>query len=62
MPKNIDKVETVKVDYTCDSCSEGKMRPTGMALTSYPMQYPHKCEKCEHEATYDVNYPYIDFV
>lgn len=61
MPENIKPATVVKKDYTCDACGEGQMRPTGMALTSHPVQYPHVCNKCGTQQTFYVNYPYIDF-
>lgn len=51
----------VKKDYTCDLCGKGQMRPTGMALTSHPVQYPHVCNNCDNKDNFYVNYPYIDF-
>lgn len=35
----------------CDVCG-GHMISTGVCLTSYPAQYPYKCEKCGHPETY----------
>lgn len=53
------KVVTYEYDMRCDKCEEGFMRPTGAALMSYPIQYPHKCNKCGYETNYYVTYPDI---
>ena len=52
-------VQTVCVDYVCDSCGEGHMRPTGLTLTSHPPQYPHLCDKCAASAVFTVIYPQL---
>lgn len=56
-------VKTVKVDYKCDVCKEGYLRPTGTCFTSNPPQYPHKCNnpKCDAGNTFNFTYPYIDY-
>ena len=37
------------------------MQFTGMALTTYPMQYPHVCPKCENRTTKNDIYPKIRY-
>lgn len=38
----------IGVDYTCDICMKGKMRPHGSAvLMSDPPQFPHQCDNPE---------------
>lgn len=44
----------------CDKCGT-EMEFTGMALTSYPMQYPHMCPKCDYRETRHVVYPTIRY-
>lgn len=44
----------------CDKCGT-EMEFTGMALTSYPMQYPHMCPKCDYRETHHVVYPTIRY-
>jgi hypothetical protein len=59
------KVDTVKVDFKCPKCLKGFLRPTGTVLTSYPPQYPHRCNNadCDYQQTFsDKTYPYIDHV
>ena len=53
-------VKTVLVKMLCQ-CG-GEMKPTGTCLTSYPPQYPHVCNKCGTNATYNVSYPEIRYV
>ena len=43
------KVNTYEIDYKCDVCGEGYMRPTGEVLLAFPTQYPHRCNKCGTE-------------
>lgn len=60
------EVKTIQVDYTCDKCGIGKMRPSGNVLTTYPPQYPHFCNnpiKCDGSNTFTgITYPYVDYV
>jgi hypothetical protein len=58
------RVHTVKVDYRCPKCGNGFLRPTGRVLTSYPPQYPHKCNnpECDYGETFmDKTYPFINY-
>ena len=50
----------IKTEMICDKCG-GTMIPTGMCLMSNPPKYPHKCDKCGFEETYNVSYPNIEF-
>lgn len=57
-----EKVTPVRVDYVCDECKIGRMRPTGEILTSFPSQHPHRCnnEECGAEKTFtSISYPHI---
>lgn len=52
------EVRTFVVNYKCDTCKEGYMFPTGIALMSNPAQYPHKCNFCGIEKTFrGIKYP-----
>lgn len=51
-------VEVVSVDYTCDRCITGHMRPNGVSTHS-PVTYPHVCTSCGHRASLDKRYPDI---
>lgn len=52
------EIKVIGVDYVCDKCGIGKMRPTGICLDSNPPQYPHECENCGHVINmWNVTYP-----
>lgn len=51
MEKKIE-VKTYQIDYICDTCNEGKMRPTGISFPTNPPQYPHVCDKCGAAQTF----------
>lgn len=51
-------VSTYVVDYTCDDCGKGKMRPEPFVHTSMPPQYPHTCNICGNRKTFYKSYPY----
>lgn len=55
------KADCIAVDYVCDKCNEGRMRPNGNVLqTDYP-QYEHTCNKCGDKKHYGCKYPYPTF-
>lgn len=39
-------VETYEIDFRCDVCGNGYYRPTGEIITTFPAQFPHKCNFC----------------
>ena len=57
------EVKPIKVDYKCPKCDNGYLRTYGTVLTSYPPQYPHKCNnlKCDYVQNFSITYPYIDY-
>ena len=58
-------VKTVQVDYKCPKCNNGYLRPTGIVYSTYPAQFPHRCnnKNCDYGETFtDKQYPYMDFV
>jgi len=58
------EVKTIQVDFKCPKCISGFLRPTGMVLSTYPPQYPHKCNNpnCDyHERFMEVSYPYTTY-
>lgn len=59
------EVKTIQVDFKCPKCNNGYLRPTGAVLSSYPPQYPHKCNNPDYCDYYDtfmgVSYPYITY-
>jgi hypothetical protein len=50
-------LRAIKLDYRCDKCGVGHYRSTGVTLTSYPAQYPHRCDKCDGHKTFLCIYP-----
>lgn len=61
MPEIEKEVKQVLVEYFCDLCHTGKMKPTGVALLTYPAQYPHVCDnpECEERDRFGKTYPYL---
>lgn len=60
MPETEQKIEQFELDYICDKCGVGKMRRTGITLTSDPPQFPHICDnkECGEKKTFtDIYYP-----
>ena len=57
MAEKITPVEMVEIDYICDKCGEGEMRPSRFMLASDPPRCPHACTKCGHEQTFLTKYP-----
>lgn len=55
-------VKVIQVNYHCDECPDGSMLPTGITLTSYPPQYPHKCTNCGATKTFNTIYPYLEYI
>ena len=65
MAETHQPVQAVSIDYTCDHCSEGVMRPTPdkpWMLMSDPSQFPHQCTHCGIEVNLSVRYPTYGFV
>ena len=59
MAEKRTQVKVYRVRMICDRCKQGEMVPTGMAFTSLPAQFEHKCNCCGHRTTYNVTYPTI---
>ena len=52
------KLKEVKIiEYICDHCHAGKMKPTNITLTSMPPKYEHACPYCNSKANLDHTYP-----
>lgn len=55
-------VRTYGVDYICDMCNKGRMRPhNSTALMSNPPKFPHQCNNPECKAIINLSdrYPTI---
>ena len=57
MPEQEWEVQTIKVQYVCDSCGNGHMVPTGLCLNSFPPKYPHTCNNCDQKQMFSERYP-----
>ena len=56
------EVMTFEVDYQCPKCKNGRLRPTGQTLLTYPAKFPHACNSCEYIETFTgKSYPYLDY-
>jgi len=61
MSEHVTEMTAHRVNYVCDSCGEGFMRPTNAVLMSDPPQYPHRCSSCDTPKTFRVLYPRIEY-
>ena len=59
-----ERLYPMTVAYKCDACEDGEMIhiSTGMLTSSYPAQYPHKCNKCEHQSNFHECYPKVKYM
>lgn len=57
MPIEEHQITTHELDYRCDSCGKGNLRPTGVMLLSDPPKWPHACTECGAQQTFDTKYP-----
>ena len=63
MPEIEYPVKAHEIDYTCDECGEGLMRPTGASLMTSPPYYPHVCTVCRKVENFrDTRYPYTVYL
>ena len=54
-------VETLRMEYVCDECGVGMMKPTGGMLMTYPPKYPHICISCSYVQNFKQTYPVIRY-
>ncbi len=60
MPEQEFDVKPIGIEYICDECGKGIMRPHGnFVLTSNPIQHPHKCHEWGHTDNFTKKYPDI---
>ena len=52
------EIKKYKVEYWCDKCGEGLVRPTGAVIDTNPPIYPHRCSKCGEDYCFAKTYPY----
>ncbi len=51
------KVDQYSVDWICDKCKEGFMRPYATIIKTKTDLIRHKCNKCIHTQSFPVVYP-----
>lgn len=57
-----DTRRQVRVFQTRKMCEcGGEYLPENIVLTTYPVQYPHKCNKCGKREVLDARYPKIEY-
>ena len=58
------KTETYVVEYLCDECHEGHMRPTGKMNLGIVNNFPHVCDNsiCRATQNFESKYPYTEHV
>lgn len=61
MPREQRPLRPIWVDYRCDACDTGHMRPTDVMLMSSPPQFPHRCDACDAPGTFTEKYPTIKY-
>jgi hypothetical protein len=53
------EVKTFVIQYICDTCNTGVMKPQELMLTVHPPLYCHKCDNCEATKNFDEKYPRV---
>jgi len=63
MAERSREVRTKQVEYWCDECGRGVMRPMGVMLVqlSNPPRYEHRCPLCGAVANLSRQYPSIEY-
>lgn len=61
MPQTEFSVVMVRIDFICDACGNGHMRPTGIMLASDLPKWTHACNSCGSIGTFDNTYPNIGY-
>lgn len=61
MAETFTPVLPVQVDYICDACGKGSLKPTGEVKTSNPPWYVHQCKSCLQYSSHRNQYPYIKY-
>lgn len=52
------EVKTYLIDFKCEACGSGFMRPTGEVKSADPILFPHICNACNVEqALFSKVYP-----
>jgi hypothetical protein len=59
MPEEKKPLKSFSIDYICDVCGKGHMRPTGVVYERMPPLFVHECDKCGQGMNLDHHYPYV---
>lgn len=61
MPEREFQIENYGVEYVCDACNSGTMRPKldCHALLTSPLRFTHQCGECGAEQDLTDRYPTI---
>ena len=51
----------IQIDYHCDECEHGLMRPVGHMLMTDPPQFEHKCTECGYLMVFNERYPTVRY-
>jgi hypothetical protein len=51
----------IQIDFRCNACGIGFMRPQGNILMSNPPLFSHACNHCGEEETFQEKYPTVRF-
>jgi len=53
----------IEVDYICDTCKKGRMRPpkNGTTQNTNPPKFQHECLNCKESVFFHVRYPLIRY-
>lgn len=59
-------IETIELDYECDQCHEGKMRPipnhcVDWSDSSQDAMFKHTCNCCGYAFSFKVKYPTLAY-
>jgi len=58
MPIFRQRADCTAVDFVCDECGDGRMRPNGEVMYTDPLKYYHECNNCGNKQAFDKTYPY----
>ena len=61
MTEKRTKLQPEMVRMYCDTCGKGQMIAIGQFPTD-PPTFQHVCDNCKTVETYEVGYPYVDYV
>ena len=61
MPLEQKRARTILVDYLCDKCGIGHMRPRGFVRLGDPPHFPHSCYRCAATMTFLEKYPAVQY-